>query len=582
MKHLFAKWLSALLIAALLLTPVALMEETPDEPATAEAVVTEAAPAEEPVEEPDEEPDEEPVEETDEIIFEDVDVIVGEADAAELEAEEECFEETEAEFVSDEAAYALYGADANPEPQKDESGNILLNPANFTDENFRAYLKEKVDKNSDGALSANELNWYGGSLWDLPATITDLTGVKFLTYTTHLSCEKCNLTALDVSGMTSLTYLRCPKTLSDLKISGCSNLASLSCSGAKLSELDVSGCTALESLNCYDNKLSSLNVSGCSALKNLECGKNQLTALNVSGCTALETLYCYDNKLSSLDASNHDKLKILNASTNPMTALNVSGCSALESLSCGSTLLTTLNAGGCAALKSLSCSNLQLTDLNVRGCAALETLRCSGNKLTTLDISDCTEIAKNVTSANYKHSKYSNTVTYEQNLGYTTVTWLVCDCDVKIIGGNAVAPVARYVPESSSGSSSGSNGSSGSVTITIDDVVSSDAPQEPITISIAPTKVKAKAKKNKVTVTWKKLKKTKKNKAMYARIKGIEVQCSTDPNFEQSWYSTTVGKKKAKAAFKLARKTIYYVRVRYIDKTGGVSNWSAVKRVKTK
>ena len=293
MKHLFAKWLSALLIAALLLTPVALMEETPDEPATAEAVVTEAAPAEEPVEEPDEEPIEEPdeepieepVEETDEIIFEDVDVIVGEADAAELEAEEECFEETEAEFVSDEAADALYGAYANPEPEKDESGNILLNEANFPDKNFRDYLKTNVDKEKPyDALSDDELKWNSVYLWDLPATITDLTGVKFLKTLSGLGCAKCNLTELDVSGMTSLTSLSCPKTLSDLKISGCSNLESLSCREANLSELDVSGCRALKSLDCYKNQLTALDVSNCSALKNLNCANNQLTALDVSGC----------------------------------------------------------------------------------------------------------------------------------------------------------------------------------------------------------------------------------------------------------------------------------------------------------
>ena len=107
-------------------------------------------------------------------------------------------------------------------------------------------------------------------------------------------------------------------------------------------------------------------------------------------------------------------------------------------------------------------------------------------------------------------------------------------------------------------------------------------PQEAITITTAPSKVKAKAKKNKVTVTWKKIKKTKKTKALLAQIKGIQVEYSTDPTFTGIVTTVSVGKKKTKVVLKLQRKTIYYVRVRYIDGAGGVSNWSAVKTVKTK
>ena len=43
-----------------------------------------------------------------------------------------------------------------------------------------------------------------------------------------------------------------------------------------------------------------------------------------------------------------------------------------------------------------------------------------------------------------------------------------------------------------------------------------------------------------------------------------------------------VGKKKTKAVIKgLAKKTTYYVRVRYFDGTG-YSAWSGVKKIKTK
>ena len=108
-------------------------------------------------------------------------------------------------------------------------------------------------------------------------------------------------------------------------------------------------------------------------------------------------------------------------------------------------------------------------------------------------------------------------------------------------------------------------------------------PTESITISKTPASVKAKAaKKGKVTVSWKKIKKTKKTKALLAQIKSIEVQYSTDPGFTTDVVTKPVSKNKTKVTLKLQKNTTYYVRVRYTDGAGGVSAWSATKRVKTK
>ena len=108
--------------------------------------------------------------------------------------------------------------------------------------------------------------------------------------------------------------------------------------------------------------------------------------------------------------------------------------------------------------------------------------------------------------------------------------------------------------------------------------------QVPVTINKSPTSVKAKAKKNKVTVSWKKIKKSKKTKALLAQIKGIEVQYSNDPSFPVATsVKVPLGKKKTKLVLKgLPSKTTYYVRVRYTDGAGGYSNWSKVKAFRTK
>ncbi len=105
---------------------------------------------------------------------------------------------------------------------------------------------------------------------------------------------------------------------------------------------------------------------------------------------------------------------------------------------------------------------------------------------------------------------------------------------------------------------------------------------EPITVVQTPSKAKAKVKKNKVTVSWKKIKKNKKGKALLKQISGIQVQYSTDPSFpEGNTVTKAVGKKKSSVKMKLQRKNTYYIRVRYVG-NGGYSNWSGMKVVRTK
>ena len=107
---------------------------------------------------------------------------------------------------------------------------------------------------------------------------------------------------------------------------------------------------------------------------------------------------------------------------------------------------------------------------------------------------------------------------------------------------------------------------------------------EPITIAVTPTLKKFKGdKKGKATISWKALKKTKKNKALFNQVKGIQVQYSTDPTFQSGVITKPVGKKKSKLVVKgLLKSTTYYARIRYTDEAGGYSNWSVVKSGKTK
>lgn len=114
-------------------------------------------------------------------------------------------------------------------------------------------------------------------------------------------------------------------------------------------------------------------------------------------------------------------------------------------------------------------------------------------------------------------------------------------------------------------------------------VVTKPVVTEKITITKKPSIKKPTAAKNKITVNWKHFKHTsKKTKPIWNKIKKVQVQCAADSGFKNNVRTTIVGKKKTKATIKgLARKTTYYVRVRYYDGTG-YSAWSKAKKVKTK
>ena len=187
-------------------------------------------------------------------------------------------------------------------------------------------------------------NWTGNAYYTAGSTTMTVYGDL-----TDFDCEMniANLTALDVSHNTQLTYL--------------------DCSSNTLSDLDVSQNTQLKYLNCFDNTLTSLDVSGCTQLKKLFCHENTLNSLDVSGCTQLTTLWCYNNTLTSLDVSHNTQLTDLACSSNHLSSLDVSQ----------NTQLT-----------SLGCYNNNLSSLDVSGCTQLEELWCYNNKFTTATLDD--------------------------------------------------------------------------------------------------------------------------------------------------------------------------------------------------
>ena len=67
---------------------------------------------------------------------------------------------------------------------------------------------------------------------------------------------------------------------------------------------------ALDDLRCYSNQLTNLDLTANTDLTFLDCSDNQLTILDVSNNSALSILSCHDNQLTSLDIRNGNNVNM--------------------------------------------------------------------------------------------------------------------------------------------------------------------------------------------------------------------------------------------------------------------------------
>ncbi|HOO49566.1 MAG TPA: DUF4214 domain-containing protein, partial [Saccharofermentans sp.] len=343
---------------------------------------------------------------------------------------------------------------------------VAINATNFPDENFRNYVSNTNDTNSDGFLSETEIAKIT-SINVTDMSISTLEGIEYFTAIMRLYCYENNLTTLDVSRNTALVFLDCyGNNLTTLDVSNNTSLRGLQCAGNNLTTLDVSNNTALtflvlnnnnlttldvsnntvlESLYCGGNNLTTLDVSNNTVLESLYCGENNLTTLDVSNSTALETLYCYDNNLTTLDVSNNTALTFLSCWNNNLTTLDVSNNTVLESLNCGENNLTTLDVSNDTSLSWLYCYGNNLTTLDVSNNTSLTGLWCEGNNLTTLDVSNNTALLRVVNEGSESVVTYNG---YEVRQFLDDESGLSCDLSTTIVTNPPVTeePTSTVAP----------------------------------------------------------------------------------------------------------------------------------------
>ena len=313
MKRMLVKWITALLIAGMLLSSVAFMEEA----------VTENIPMEvDDIENSDGSGMNISEEKTVEIPEEEAsgEVIIESAEADEIlpEAIDDAFEEEEFDLFTyeeqDDLPIEEVIEEASLQYEASLSDNIAIDENHFPDAKFRTYITAKYDRDKNNALSAEEISnaTHMNIIENCPS---DLTGIKLFTNLQYLSITS-------------------NPNLAKLEVSDCSSLREIDVSGGDmingrgaLTELNVSGCTKLETIDCNFNQLTKLDISGCINLYKLICSDNQLAGINTDGCLSLDIMDCRNNKLTELDLSQAINLTFLEANGNPgLKTLDISYC----------------------------------------------------------------------------------------------------------------------------------------------------------------------------------------------------------------------------------------------------------------
>lgn len=228
-----------------------------------------------------------------------------------------------------------------------ENDFVEINEENFPDDNFRMYVEENIDSDSDGVLSSSEI-LDCNSIEVIERGIESLAGIEYFENLTELICWGNYITDLDLSNNTLLENVDCQENkLSQLSVvaeeSDEPNLIELYCAQNELDDLYLSACTSLETLDCQDNQITQLDISNCISLRNLDCQFNQIEWFYADENPNLEELYCGNNELRELDLSNFKSLKTLYCNTNNIFTLDTSKCPDLEVLDASYNYLTNLD-----------------------------------------------------------------------------------------------------------------------------------------------------------------------------------------------------------------------------------------------
>ncbi len=287
---------------------------------------------------------------------------------------------------------------------------LPINSVNFPDYYFRKMISSEFDTDKNGKLSYAEravVSEVSNGYEDY----TSMKGIEYFFNAEFIFAFGAKLTEIDLSQNPWLVYV-------DL---GCNSIKKLDISNHKqlnylsvyenwaLTQIDVSGCTNLVKLGVEGNQLTTLDLRGLSKLQSLTASHNQLTSITFGYHYLLSTLEVAYNQLTDLEIGFAQNLKRLMVNDNGLTSLNVSVCTALESLNVQNNKLTQLDLSQNHRLKWLWVSKNNLSSLNLSLWYSLTGFDHAANRY-EIDLNGGNTYDLSTLPGNFQVSKTSNWV----------------------------------------------------------------------------------------------------------------------------------------------------------------------------
>ena len=204
----------------------------------------------------------------------------------------------------------------------------------------------------------------------------------------ELYIDNNRIDSLNLSNNLELQYISCSNNyLSQLKIWS-TNALEVICNNNMLSILDIPNTVVL--LNVNNNNLSNLDLSGFSNLIFLECTDNNIHNLSIGSSTLLESLNFANNFVSNISLANNGALRELYCNSNELTSLNLSNNVNIQKIDCTYNKLSTINLNSVAQLKELYLvGNSDISTINLNN-LGLELIVLDENTNITNNNSQCT------------------------------------------------------------------------------------------------------------------------------------------------------------------------------------------------
>jgi len=282
------------------------------------------------------------------------------------------------------------------------AADVEINESNFSDKAFRIYVEEKIDKNADKKLSAEEIadtTYINVGQSD----IESLKGIEYFNNLKFLECGNNKLTELNLNNNTLLLEVKAHNNqLKTLSFDNNKVLEDVYAPDNQLNSLSLENNTQLKSIDVSNNNLSTIDVSKNINLTNIDIEENQITKIDLSKVTELTNLYAAGNNLTTIDFSANPHLVKVILKENALAQVDFSANAELVSVDCSyNNLLDIKLPDKPDNIKWLLLNGNNLTKLELDKLTNLGVLYLADNNLYNIDLSKNTKLANLDLSGNH-------------------------------------------------------------------------------------------------------------------------------------------------------------------------------------